>query len=348
MRDAAADVAIADRVSDVEPAGYAELYDRYAAQLYAYCYSMLGDQERAIGALGMTLMIAVCRLDKLRDSGRMRPWLYALARSECRRFPKYGHAASGPVHFASADLGGVGEAGHLPHYGHSSGPWWAEDGELLTAAELGNVEILTAAMRALSVSDREAVELCLRHCLIGPDLADVLRMPTGRVHKVVLRACVRLRRALGTLLVARWGREDCPDLDGMLAGWDGRPTALVSRRVRVHIGVCETCRGRQGRELPPGALAGLLAEAPQPTLPPGLRDNVLRVLAQAAPGTGAEGDLIVDLVTRRAGSFGSSGFPASAPWRGDWRGNHGLWVAVAAVGVILAGVAIILSGAVPG
>ena len=160
-------------------------------------------------------------------------------------------------------------------------------------------------------------QLCLRHHLIGPDLNDVLGLPTGRTYAAVTRACARLRRALGTLMVARWGREDCPDLEGMLVGWDGRPTVLMRQRVRRHIGCCDTCRTREERAVPSEALVGLLAAAARPTPPAGLRDDALRLLAEIASAA-TEGDLIADLVAHRVGSLGSSGFPVS-PRRGIWR-----------------------------
>src|SRR5215467_14638918 len=84
MQDRPADVVIAGGVLAGEPTGYAELYDRYATPLYAYCHSILLDQQRAVNALAVTFMIAVCRLGELRDADRLRPWLYALARHECR------------------------------------------------------------------------------------------------------------------------------------------------------------------------------------------------------------------------------------------------------------------------
>jgi RNA polymerase sigma factor (sigma-70 family) len=348
MQDSAADAAIAERVLDGEPAGYTELYDRYAAQLYAYCYNMLGDQEQAVGALGMTFMIAVCRLGQLPDSDRLRPWLYALARNECRRYQRNGRAGSSPVVFTPANPSEDRQAERPQDGEHGSWASWAEDGELLPAARFSTAETLAVGMRTLSLRDREALELCLRHNLIGPDLSDVLGIPAGRVHKVITRAWTRLQRTLGTLLIARWGREDCPDLDGMLASWDGQPTAMVRRRVRRHMKVCDSCRLREWRELPSGALAGLLAEAPQPSPPPGLRDQVLRLLAEVAQGTPAEGDLILELVARRGGSFGPSGFPAVSQRGGKGRTDQRLWVAAAAVAVIVAGVVIILSGVIPG
>ena len=319
MQDSPADVALARRILAGEPTGHAELYDRYATPLYAYCHSMLLDRERALGALGVTFMIAVCRLGELRDADRLRPWLYALARTECRSRVD-GRAGPGPAGLAAAAEGDAGDAEQARDERQDSEPSRGEDGEPPPAAELSQAGIAAAAMRWLSLDDRDVIELCLRHHLIGPDLNDVLGLPAGRAHAAITRACTRLRRALGTLLVARWGREDCPDLDGMLAGWDGRPTVLMRQRVRRHIGCCDTCRSREEREVPPEALAGLLAAAAEPTPPPGLRDDVLRLLAEIAPAA-TEGDLIADLVAHRAGSFGSSGFPAP-PRRGIWRAGR--------------------------
>lgn len=316
MQDCPADLAIARRVLAGEPTGYAELYDRYATPLYAYCHSMLLDQERAVSALAVTFMIAVCRLGELRDADRLRPWLYALARNECRSRTD-GRAGSDPSGLASSAAGGAGDAEQARDGGQRSGSSRGEDGESPSAAELSQAEIAVAAMCWLSLDDRDVIELCLRHHLIGPDLNDVLGLPTGRTYAAVTRACARLRRALGTLMVARWGREDCPDLEGMLVGWDGRPTVLMRQRVRRHIGCCDTCRTREERAVPSEALVGLLAAAARPTPPAGLRDDVLRLLAEIASAA-TEGDLIADLVAHRVGSLGSSGFPVS-PRRGIWR-----------------------------
>ena len=67
-----------------EPDGLAEAYDRYAASLYAYCRSMLPRAEAA-EAVRDTFLIAVSRLDGLRDPDRLDAWLHAVARNECLR-----------------------------------------------------------------------------------------------------------------------------------------------------------------------------------------------------------------------------------------------------------------------
>ena len=64
--------------------GIAEVYDRYAASLYAYCHSMLPKPEAA-EVVQDTFLIAVSRLDGLRDPDRLDAWLHAVARNECLR-----------------------------------------------------------------------------------------------------------------------------------------------------------------------------------------------------------------------------------------------------------------------
>src|ERR1039457_5407465 len=68
-----------------DPAGRAEAYDRYAVPLYAYCCSMLGAPADAAEAVHDTLLIAAAKHRGLRDPGKLRPCLYAVARNESLR-----------------------------------------------------------------------------------------------------------------------------------------------------------------------------------------------------------------------------------------------------------------------
>src|ERR1035437_9486585 len=65
-----------------DPARLAEAYDRYAAPLYSDCCSMLGEPADAADAVQDTFLIAAAKLRGLRDPGKLRPWLYGVARNE--------------------------------------------------------------------------------------------------------------------------------------------------------------------------------------------------------------------------------------------------------------------------
>jgi Sigma-70 region 2 len=61
------------------------MYDKYAAVLYGYCHWMLQDSADAAGALQNTLVSATTALGDLSEPSKLRPWLFTLARDECRR-----------------------------------------------------------------------------------------------------------------------------------------------------------------------------------------------------------------------------------------------------------------------
>ena len=97
--------------------GLAAAYDRYAPAVYGYCRSLLG-QPAAGGAVQDTFIIAAGALGGLRERGRLRPWLYAVARNECHRrlgaraLPVTPGAAGGSADDA-VDLGADAESAEL-------------------------------------------------------------------------------------------------------------------------------------------------------------------------------------------------------------------------------------------
>ena len=101
--------------------GIGEAYDRYAASLYAYCHSMLPGPEAAADAVQDTFVIAVSKLDGLRDPDQLDAWLHAVARNECLRQlgpggPRRlrGPAGAGSAVPGSADADDVRPAVTLP------------------------------------------------------------------------------------------------------------------------------------------------------------------------------------------------------------------------------------------
>src|SRR5262245_44227727 len=64
---------------------FAAIYDRYADRLHDFCWSVLRDRDEAADATQDTFVVAAERLGQLRDPERLRPWLYAVARSQALR-----------------------------------------------------------------------------------------------------------------------------------------------------------------------------------------------------------------------------------------------------------------------
>ncbi|HEX6524317.1 MAG TPA: sigma-70 family RNA polymerase sigma factor [Streptosporangiaceae bacterium] len=320
MQDSAADTLIAAKMLAGHLDGRAEMYDRHAAELYEYCVTMLRDGERARSALTTTLMIATGRLAELPDRGRLRPWLFALARDECRRRARSGRVAaarSGRRRSRSTDK--------------------AEK-----AGKTDEADLFPTALATLGWEDREVIALCLRHHLVGEDLADVLGMPDARVRTMVTDARVRLQRAVGALFVVRTARADCHGLARVLKGWDGHLDEPVIRRVRGHIRSCGRCRARELRELPSWEVLAARSDPAAPGLLSGIRPYVLESLAV---GSAPAGDLIADLVRHRTGLFSTGGFPDSANRE---NGRLPVQVAGVAAGVAAAGAMIVLFAGMPG
>jgi RNA polymerase sigma factor (sigma-70 family) len=268
-----------------DPGGIAAAYDRYAVALYAYCRSLLREPEDAADVVQDTFLIATSKLGALRDPGKLRPWLYAVARNECLRRLRSGEATA-PLDEAADTPTGAPDVGDA-----------AEQEELR--------QLIMAAIDGLNRGERDVIELSLLHELDGDDLADALGVTRNHAHALLSRARSQLERSLGALVVARTGREACAELDAALAGWDGQMNVLVRKRVSRHIERCQICGERKRRELSPALFVGAL---PLAELMPGFRERVLKICADHT----LAGQVHRATVVGRVGSFGSNGFPKSA------------------------------------
>jgi RNA polymerase sigma factor (sigma-70 family) len=291
-----------------DPAGLATAYDRYAAALHTYCRTLLAEPADAADAVQDTFVVAAAKLDGLRDPDRLRPWLYAVARNECHRRLR-----------ARARTVDLEEAGEMTDDAAA---------DVGLAAERADLRgLVRSAIAGLNPGEREVIELTLRHDLEGPDLAGALGVPVNQAHALASRARGQLERSLGALLVARSGREDCPELDEILASWDGEITVLLRKRVSRHIEQCDICGERKRRELSPAMLLGAL---PVFMLPPGLRQQVLRLVSDTRP----EAVRYREHVVRQSEPFGRSGFPVSVEPMGRVR-PRGRTMAFATVAALL-------------
>jgi RNA polymerase sigma factor (sigma-70 family) len=288
MRDSEVVASIVAR----DPRGLAEAYDRYAARIFSFCRSQLGEPADAAGAVQDTFVIAASAVSELYDPSRLRPWLYAVARNECHRRLQTG---ARPAATQESDGAAV---------------------DVYDDARVQPLDLVRAAVIGLSPDDQDVIELSLRHQLTGPDLADVLGMPRDYADGLVSRARAHLDTALGALVVARVGRKACPDLESLVTGADGTTSGRLRQQVTAHIEGCPVCGRRKRQVLGPVLKLGF---APLGPIPSKLRDQVLDLASDPAPAAMAERDAICG----RAGAFGAYGFPEaqaieaeSGPW---WR-----------------------------
>jgi RNA polymerase sigma factor (sigma-70 family) len=247
-----------------DPAGLAAAYSAYADLLYTYCRGLVHEPEDAADALQDTFVVAAQKVGGLRDPDRLRPWLYAVARNECLRRLR-----------ARTRTVGLAEAGDVT------------DESVDPIRDLHREELrglVRAALDGLNPSEREVLDLSVRHEFDGAGLGAVLGVSANHAHALLSRARGQLEKALGALLVARRGSADCGELAQLLGDWDGRFTPLVRKRVNRHIEHCDVCRERRGVELNPAVLLGL---GPILFAAPRLREQVLRLCSDDTPQSAA-------------------------------------------------------------
>ena len=228
-----------------DQAGLAAAYDRYATNLYGYCYWLLREPAAA-DALQKTFIFAATHLGDLDDPSQLRSWLYRSARDECHgRMRTRGRGAGEPAEYPA------------------DGTHAAQRAELR--------KLIQATLATLKKDEGEVIELSVRHGLDETEIAAVLVISWSQAHALLTHARTHLERTLGALLIARTGRKACLVLDALLADWDGQLTVQTGQLVSQHVDECEICARQAHGGLRPEMLAGLL---PHPTLPAGTREQI--------------------------------------------------------------------------
>lgn len=230
---------------------FAAIYDRYAARLHDFAFSVLRDPHSAADILQDTFILAGSRLHQLRDPAKLRPWLYAITRHLALREVKR-RKRSEPVEEVE-----VTERSRNPE-------------ERAEADDLA--ALVWAAAEGLNARERTVLDLHLRQGLEGRDLGDALGVSPSQAYVMMSRLRNQVERSLGALLVARQGRRDCADLEAVLSGWDGAYTTVWRKRVARHVDGCATCSGTLRRV---GSALAIFGATPALALPADLRDRIV-------------------------------------------------------------------------
>jgi RNA polymerase sigma factor (sigma-70 family) len=219
--------------------------------LHDFCWSVLRDRDEAADAVQDTFVLAAQRLAQLNDPERLRPWLYAVARSVALR------RVRARKRVVLDEVGDMADTDPGPH----------------RAAELEAMrDLVWTAAAGLSERDRALLDLHLRQGLEGGELGEAMGVSASHAYVLLTRLRDQVERSLGALLIARLGREDCTELDALLAGWDGKFSPLMRKRVARHVDSCDVCSDRRRIVVSPWAL---LAGVPLLPAPLWLKDRVM-------------------------------------------------------------------------
>jgi RNA polymerase sigma factor (sigma-70 family) len=293
-----------------DPRGLEDAYRAYADQLYTYCRGMLPDPAAAADAVHDTFVLATSRAGELAEPQRLRGWLYAIARNECLRRSRDPHRAT-----------------VLPVTAITGIPI-DEPVSTLPSAEIH--ELVVTAAGGLEPLMWQLFELVGRHRLPAYEVGVILGLPVAQVPVRLARAHGQLERAVGALLVAQAGRQDCPRLAETLRQWGGRFTPAIQEQAIRHLDSCPPCAEGRWRRLPPPLVVAYRA-APSLPVPTMLWPRLK--LHCFDPGLASEREAVV----RRAERFDpATGFPQPLPVHRRRR--------VAPVAVVAAAAALLAAG----
>lgn len=236
---------------------FASVYEKYADRLHDFAFSMLRNPVEAQDCVADSFVVMAEKVGQLRDPSRLRPWLYSVVRNECLRTLRARGREAHDDEWLEA----------MPDQGRGPEDQVADDA---VQAELR--ELVWAAVEGLNDRDRALIDLHLRQGLEGAELAAAMDVTPANAYVMLSRARDQVERALGALLIARRGSEDCAELGVLLNDWDGTFSPLIRKRVARHIDGCEVCETRRKLMVSPLAL---LAGVPAFAAPPSLRDRVL-------------------------------------------------------------------------
>lgn len=314
-----AELVVAARSGDDE--AFAALYDRYADRIHDFCCSILHDPHEAADAMQDTFVLAASRLGQLREPAKLRSWLFAIARHEALR-----HAKARRRSVPTEDIG------------DSVSVTDADPTAAVSADEAR--ELVAAATAGLADRDRALLDLHLRQGLDGQELADAIGVTPEHAYVLMSRLRSQVERSLGALLVARRGRADCPDLQSVLAEWDGTFSPLWRKRVARHVDGCDLCGERRRQLVEPLRMvaAGAIMAAPTELRAPTL-ERARAVLAGRSPAPGDTAAVLPE-GWRRPSARGGFPPPLYPPRR--WREAAMLVVTLAAL-LLVTGAALILT-----
>jgi DNA-directed RNA polymerase specialized sigma24 family protein len=297
------DRVIAESLRAGSPDALAACYDHCADDLFQYCWFMLRDREAARVALRDALVVAQAHIGRLKDAGLVRPWLYALARSERRR----------------------------------RRPARADNPEVVVArpGEPDTDLRLTAwnAVMALPAAHREALYLATKLDLPAASIGLVLGVSARDAGALLERGRRNLEHGVIGEVLARAGGGKCAGRAAILGNRGRALTTAVRDELAGHAAACPACSERVPLRV---SAAKVFEVLPVPEPPPGMRLRTMTSL------TDPELAGYRALVARRAGRFTGPGFPAPdrQTGRGSNRGTPraGLWVAlVSGAAAVMAG-----------
>lgn len=177
------DAELASALLSGDESMFSEFVNVFHARLANYTFLMCGQREDAEEVAQETLLKVFESIDQLQDPGKLKAWVFRIARNEC--FMKRRKSVFAPQHELSLDdlgpLRQITDRSALPE-------------EIVLNAELR--EALTRSIRELPESYRSVVLLRDVEGLSTEETADILEISTDLVKTRLHRGRLALRQSL--------------------------------------------------------------------------------------------------------------------------------------------------------
>ncbi len=254
---------------------FALLYERYVDRVYDFVARFVRDREVAADLTQDTFLKAMQGLRARHVQGSLRAWLFTIARNTVIDYQRRQRTTA--FSQLPSPEGEEWEPELL-----ASGPE-AEPEETARRRELA--ELVWQAARGLPTSDYTILELALRHDLTPAEVARVVGVRRGAINTRLSRVRDALEESFTVLLLARRGREDCPELARLLEGV-ALPLGLtpeLRRAVARHVEQCEVCQRNRRAVSAADLLPALVPILPAPEVRAQIRQSLEQALATPGP-----------------------------------------------------------------
>ena len=250
---------------------YRTLYERYFPGVHDFLSRLMRDRNDGADLAQDTFLKAYEQLPTLEDPDRFKSWLFTIAhRTALNRMRQSKRAR---IDDAAVRRRRTGVTMAI------ADPDPSIDPEQMAEAQEA-ADIVWEAAAGLDERTYTVMDLHVRQGLESAEIAEVLGVSAGNAYTMVSRMKRRFSDVLGTYLVIRSGRDECPVLAGIVGDDVDEMTPEIRRVADRHIASCGDCsRNRMAYLDPVKVFAGLLAVP----IPLGLQPIIWGTVA----GTGA-------------------------------------------------------------
>jgi RNA polymerase sigma factor (sigma-70 family) len=231
-----------------DQSAFAAFFERYFDGVYDFAIRMTREPNASAAAVYGTFAEAWDGLQRGRGGGRLKAWLYAIARDRAIIESRRGRRTSGN---GTAPQGPETPSYATPDPARLATPAVVEDNEL--------AQTVWSAAATLTPRQYALLDMHLRRGLTAEQIAEGLQIPQANAYTMLTRLRNGLYEAVTYQLLMTRGRRECADLDSLLTHM--RATELTRRSqlaIRNHLKTCGGCReNRRKYPSPLAVFAGL-------------------------------------------------------------------------------------------